>query len=63
MTAPRQTATLARLGEVANIAGVKEASGNMSQIAEVLNSVPENSTAQIKRVTLTLPVLRKPISP
>ena len=28
-----------------------------------LNSVPENSTAQIKRVTLTLPVLRKPISP
>src|SRR6266849_15806 len=34
-----EPATLARLSEVANIVGVKEASGNMSQIAEVLNSV------------------------
>src|SRR4030081_39233 len=35
-----EPATLARLAEVPNIAAVKEASGNMSQIAEVLNSVP-----------------------
>jgi ABC-2 type transport system ATP-binding protein len=28
-----------------------------------LNSVPESSTAAIKRVTLTVPVLRKPVSP
>ena len=36
-----EPATLARLAEVPNIAGVKEASGNMTQIAEVLNAVPE----------------------
>src|SRR4249919_1009969 len=33
--------TLARLAEVPNIAGVKEASGNISQMAEVCHSVPE----------------------
>src|SRR5580700_8188955 len=33
--------TLARLSEVPNILGVKEASGNITQIAEVLNAVPE----------------------
>ena len=37
-----EPATLARLAEVPNIAGVKEASGNISQIAEVCNAVPEN---------------------
>ena len=36
-----EPATLARLADVPNIAGVKEASGNMTQIAEVLNAVPE----------------------
>src|SRR5512144_2482620 len=36
-----EPATLARLAEVPNIAGVKEASGNMSQIADVVNAVPE----------------------
>ena len=35
--------TLARLAEVPNIAGVKEASGNISQMAEVCNAVPETS--------------------
>src|SRR5437763_4352072 len=33
--------TLARLAEILNIVAVKEASGNISQIAEVLNAVPE----------------------
>ncbi len=33
--------TLARLAEVPNIAGVKEASGNITQIAEVCTVVPE----------------------
>ncbi len=28
-----------------------------------LNSVPDNSNAVIQRVTLTVPVLRKPVSP
>src|SRR5438874_2590750 len=34
-----EPATLARLAEVPNIMGVKEASGNMSQIAEVCHAV------------------------
>lgn len=37
-----EPATLARLAEVPNIIGVKEASGNITQIAEVVNSVPES---------------------
>jgi len=49
--------TLARLSEVANIAGVKEASGNMSQIAEVLNSVPASFLVFSGDDALTLPVI------
>jgi len=52
-----EPATLARLGEVANIAGVKEASGNMSQIAEVLNSVPERFLVFSGDDALTLSVI------
>src|SRR5580704_5436148 len=37
-----ETPTLLRLAEVPNIAAVKEASGNISQIAEVCASVPEH---------------------
>src|SRR5436190_1330871 len=36
-----EPATLARLAKLKNIAGVKEASGNISQIADVCNAVPE----------------------
>ncbi|MEO8726307.1 MAG: 4-hydroxy-tetrahydrodipicolinate synthase [Acidobacteriaceae bacterium] len=39
-----EPATIARLSEIANIIAVKEASGNMSQIAEVCASVPLNFT-------------------
>jgi 4-hydroxy-tetrahydrodipicolinate synthase len=52
-----EPATLARLSEVANIAGVKEASGNMSQIAEVLNSVPGSLLVFSGDDALTLPVI------
>ena len=52
-----EPATLARLSEVANIAGVKEASGNMSQIAEVLNSVPESFLVFSGDDAITLPVI------
>jgi len=52
-----EPATLARLSEVANIAGVKEASGNMSQIADVLNSVPERFLVFSGDDALTLPVI------
>jgi 4-hydroxy-tetrahydrodipicolinate synthase len=37
-----ETATLRRLAEVPNIIGVKEASGNISQIAEVCATLPED---------------------
>src|SRR5262249_16871956 len=37
-----EPATLARLAEIPNIVGVKEASGNMAQVAEALASVPEH---------------------
>jgi 4-hydroxy-tetrahydrodipicolinate synthase len=36
-----ETSTLVRLAEIPNIVGVKEASGNISQIAEVTCRVPE----------------------
>ncbi len=37
-----ETPTLLRLAEIPNVAGVKEASGNIGQIAEVCASVPED---------------------
>jgi 4-hydroxy-tetrahydrodipicolinate synthase len=37
-----EISTLLRLAEISNIAGVKEASGNISQIAEVCATVPED---------------------
>src|ERR1700722_255283 len=46
-----------RLCEVPNIAGVKEASGNMTQIAEVLNSVPEGFVVLSGDDAVTLPVI------
>jgi 4-hydroxy-tetrahydrodipicolinate synthase len=52
-----EPATLARLSEVPNIAGVKEASGNMAQIAELLNAVPENVLVFSGDDSLTLPVI------
>jgi 4-hydroxy-tetrahydrodipicolinate synthase len=52
-----EPATLARLAEVPNIAGVKEASGNMSQIAEVCNAVPEHFLVFSGDDAITLPVI------
>jgi len=49
--------TLARLAEVPNIAGVKEASGNMTQIAEVCNAVPEDFLVFSGDDAITLPVI------
>jgi 4-hydroxy-tetrahydrodipicolinate synthase len=49
--------TLARLAEVANILGVKEASGNMTQIAEVCNLVPEHCLVFSGDDAITLPVI------
>jgi 4-hydroxy-tetrahydrodipicolinate synthase len=52
-----EPSTLARLAGVPNIAGVKEASGNMSQIAEVCNVVPENFLVFSGDDAITLPVI------
>jgi len=52
-----EPATLTRLSEVPNIAGVKEASGNMSQIADVMNAVPETFLVFSGDDAITLPVI------
>jgi 4-hydroxy-tetrahydrodipicolinate synthase len=49
--------TLARLAEVPNIAGVKEASGNISQMAEVCHAVPETFTVLSGDDAVTLPLI------
>ena len=46
-----------RLAEVPNIVGVKEASGNITQIAEVCNAVPEDFLVFSGDDAITLPVI------
>ena len=52
-----EPATLARLAEIKNIIAVKEASGNMSQIADVCNAVPEGFLVFSGDDAITLPVI------
>src|SRR5207253_6509658 len=52
-----EPSTLARLAEVPNIVGVKEASGNMSQIAEVIHAVPQHFLVLSGDDALTLPLI------
>src|SRR6202140_3206039 len=52
-----EPATVARLAEIPNIVGVKEASGNMTQIAEAINAVPETFLVFSAEDALTLPVI------
>lgn len=52
-----EPATLARLAKVGNIIAVKEASGSMVQIAEVLNLVPDNFLVFSGDDAITLPVI------
>ena len=49
--------TLARLAEIPNIVGIKEASGSMTQIAEVINAVPETFLVFSGDDAVTLPVI------
>lgn len=49
--------TLARLSEVAGIAGVKEASGNVSQMCEICRAVPEEFIVLSGDDVLTLPLM------
>src|SRR5690242_6233694 len=52
-----ETATLLRLAEVPNIIGVKEASGNIAQICEVVNSVHANFIVLSGDDAITLPLM------
>lgn len=52
-----EPATLARLAEIKNIIAVKEASGNISQIAEVCALVPKNFAVLSGDDAITLPVI------
>jgi 4-hydroxy-tetrahydrodipicolinate synthase len=52
-----EPATLGRLAEIKNIIAVKEASGNMSQIAEVFNAVPPDFLVFSGDDAITLPVI------
>lgn len=49
--------TLARLADIANIIGVKEASGNLLQIAEILNRLPHDFKVFSGDDALTLPIV------
>jgi len=52
-----EPSTLARLAEIPNIVGVKEASGNMTQVAEAINVVPETFLVFSGDDSVTLPVI------
>lgn len=52
-----EPATLARLAEIPNIVGVKEASGNMSQITEVCRVVPSEFLVLSGDDALALPLM------
>ena len=52
-----EVATLVRLSQVANIAGVKEASGNVSQMCEICRAVPESFIVLSGDDALTLPLM------
>ncbi len=50
-------ATLVRLASIPNIVGVKEASGNMTQMCEICASVPDTFTVVSGDDALTLPLM------
>jgi 4-hydroxy-tetrahydrodipicolinate synthase len=52
-----EPATLKRLAEIENIVGVKEASGNISQMARVIHEVPERFAVLSGDDSITLPLI------
>ncbi|MEZ5401469.1 MAG: 4-hydroxy-tetrahydrodipicolinate synthase [Bryobacteraceae bacterium] len=52
-----EPATLKRLAAIDNIVGVKEASGNIAQMARVLHEVPENFTVLSGDDSITIPLM------
>src|SRR2546429_2708009 len=49
--------TVKRLAEIENIVGIKEASGNVSQMAAILNAVPEGFIVLSGDDAITLPLI------
>ena len=52
-----EVATLARLAQIPNIVGVKEASGNVTQMVDICRTVPENFIVLSGDDALTLPLM------
>jgi 4-hydroxy-tetrahydrodipicolinate synthase len=52
-----EPSTLARLAEIENIVGVKEASGNIGQMANVLHEVPSSFAALSGDDAITIPLI------
>jgi 4-hydroxy-tetrahydrodipicolinate synthase len=52
-----EPATVKRLSQIENIVGIKEASGNVSQMAAILNVVPEEFIVLSGDDAITLPVI------
>lgn len=52
-----EVSTLARLADIPNIAGVKEASGNVTQMCEIVRAVPENFIVLSGDDALTVPLM------
>jgi len=52
-----EPATVKRLAQIENIVGIKEASGNVSQMAAILNAVPEEFIVLSGDDAITLPVI------
>ena len=52
-----EPATVKRLAEVKNIVGIKEASGNIGQMAAILNAVPEDFIVLSGDDAITLPLM------
>ena len=52
-----ETATVKRLARIENIIGIKEASGNVSQMAAILNAVPDDFNVLSGDDAITLPLI------
>ncbi len=52
-----EPATVRRLATIENIVGIKEASGNISQMAAILNAVPEDFAVLSGDDAITLPII------
>ena len=52
-----EPATLVRLAEIENIVGVKEASGNITQMAEIVHRVPERFNVLSGDDAITIPLI------